>query len=159
MILTLRHRYRSFEVSAYGETHPSSLTIAVPSRLYFQRTKDLPLAGVRIAVKDNTDLQGLRTGASSRSFTRLYNPRSKSAPALQNLLDLGAIVVGKTRTTQFADTEWATADWVDYHAPFNPRADGYQSPSGSSAGSGAAMAAYEWLDFATGTDCEFLLIV
>lgn len=62
--------------------------------------------------------------------------------------------MGKTKTTQFADTEFPTGDWVDYHCPFNPRADGYQSPSGSSAGSGAAEAAYEWLDYAIGSDCN-----
>ena len=46
----------------------------------------------------------------------------------------------------------ATGDWVDFHPPFTPRADAYQSPSGSSAGSGAAVAAYDWLDVATRTD-------
>ena len=61
-------------------------------------------------------------------------------------------MVGKTKTTQFADTEWPTTDWVDYHAPFSVRADGYQTPSGSSTGAGTAMAAYDWLDFASGTD-------
>lgn len=71
---------------------------------------------------------------------------------MRRLLELGAIVVGKTKTTQFADTEWATADWVDFHALCSPRAAGYQSPSGNSAGSGAAMAAFDGLDFATGTE-------
>ena len=113
---------------------------------------------MRVAVKDNQDLSGIRTGASSRAFTKLYGPRDKTAASVQKLLELGAVVVGKTRTTQFGDTEWATGDWVDYHAPFNPRADGYQGPSGSSAGSGAGLAAYPWLDFSTGTDCEFLSI-
>ena len=64
------------------------------------------------------------------------------------------MIVGKTKTTQFADSEWPTGDWVDYHAPFNPVADGYQGTSGSSAGSAAAVAAYPWLDFAIGTDSK-----
>ena len=144
--------YRQLGVAIHGEFNPASLSIAVPSRMYYKRSTEFPLAGLRIAVKDNTDLQGVRTGASSRSYTRLYGPCKETAPAVRKLLELGAIVVGKTKTTQFGDTEWPTADWVDFHAPFSPRADGYQSPSGSSAGSGAAMAAYEWLDFATGTD-------
>ena len=62
--------------------------------------------------------------------------------------------MGKVKTTQFADSEWPTCDWVEYHAPFNPRADGYQTTSGSSAGSAAAVAAYDWLDFALGTDSK-----
>lgn len=41
---------------------------------------------------------------------------------------------------------------IDYRAPFNPRADRYQSPAGSSSGSAAAIAAYEWLDFTIGQD-------
>ena len=146
------HIYHPLGISAYGESNPASLSVAVPSRLYFKRNDSHPLAGMRIAVKDNTDLSGIRTGGSSRCYTRLYGPRKESAPIIQKLLDLGAIAVGKTKTTQFADTEWATGDWVDVHPPFTPRADGYQSPSGSSAGSGAAVAAYDWLDIATGTD-------
>ena len=146
------HIYHPLGISAHGESNPASLSIAVPSRLYFERNNKYPLAGLRIAVKDNTDLSGIRTGRSSRCYTKLYGPRKESAPAIQKLLDLGAIAVGKTKTTQFADTEWATGDWVDFHPPFTPRADGYQSPSGSSAGSGAAVAAYDWLDAATGTD-------
>lgn len=144
--------YRPLGVAVHGEFNPASLSVAVPSRLYYKRSANLPLAGLRIAVKDNTDLQGVRTGASSRSYTRLYGPSKETAPAVRRLLELGAVVVGKTKTTQFADTEWATADWIDFHAPFSPRADDYQSTSGSSAGSGAAIAAFDWLDFATGTD-------
>ena len=41
---------------------------------------------------------------------------------------------------------------TDYLAPFNPRGDGYQSPSSSSSGSAVASAAYPWLDFTIGTD-------
>lgn len=39
----------------------------------------------------------------------------------------------------------------DYHAPFNPRGDGYQDPSASSAGSAAGVASYEWLDITLGS--------
>ncbi|KAL8743135.1 MAG: hypothetical protein Q9190_004474 [Brigantiaea leucoxantha] len=145
-------KYRPLGLAIHGNSNPGSLSVAVPSRLYYNRSADLPLAGLRIAVKDNTDLEGIRTGGSSRSYTSLRNSSNQTAPAVRRLLEMGAVVVGKTKTTQFADTEWATGDWVDFHAPFSPRADGYQSPSGSSAGSGAAMAAYQWLDFATGTD-------
>lgn len=144
--------YHPLGISAHGESNPASLSVAMPSRLYFKRNHSHPLAGTRIAVKDNTDLSGIRTGGSSRGYTRLYGLRKSSAPITQKLLDLGAIVVGRTKTTQFADTEWATSDWIDFHPPFTPRADGYQSPSGSSAGSGAAVTAYDWLDLATGTD-------
>ncbi|KUJ13957.1 putative glutamyl-tRNA amidotransferase subunit A [Mollisia scopiformis] len=145
-------QYKPLDAVAYGETYPSALTIAVPSRLHFTKTDEQPYAGFRVGIKDIIDLKGLRTGASSRSYTKLYGPREQNAAVVQKLLRLGFVVVGKLKTTQFADSEWATCDWIDYHAPFNPRADGYQGPSGSSAGSAAAIATYDWLDFTIGTD-------
>ncbi|KAE8143694.1 amidase signature domain-containing protein [Aspergillus pseudotamarii] len=144
--------YKPLDAAAYGETYPSSLTVAVPSRLYHSPTAEKPFAGTRIGVKDIMDLCGLRTGASSRAYTQLHGPRTENAEVIQKLLELGFIIIGKLKTTQFADSEWPTCDYVDYHAPFNPRADGYQTTSGSSCGSAAAVASYEWLDFALGTD-------
>lgn len=72
--------------------------------------------------------------------------------AIQRLIDAGAQVVGLQKPSQFANGETATADWVDYHSPFNPRADGYQNPSSSSSGAGASIASYAWLDLAVGSD-------
>ncbi|KAM4060528.1 amidase [Hirsutella rhossiliensis] len=144
--------FRSLDASAYGEQFPSALTVAVPSRLYLAKTKEKPYAGLRVAVKDIIDLKGLKTGASSRAYTELYPAKKANAATVQRLIDLGFVVVGKLKTTQFADSEWPTCDWVDYHGPFNPRGDGYLTPSGSSAGSASAVSSYAWLDFALGTD-------
>ncbi|TFK85923.1 amidase signature enzyme [Polyporus arcularius HHB13444] len=127
-------------------------TIGVPSRLYFTATTEKPLAGMRLAVKDIYDVKGLRTGCGNRAFWQLYPPKETTAPAIQRLLDGGAVLVGKTKTSQFANGEVATSDWVDLHAPYNPRGDGYQDGSSSSTGSGTSMAAYPWLDLAVGTD-------
>ncbi|KAF4119671.1 aspartyl-tRNA(Asn)/glutamyl-tRNA(Gln) amidotransferase subunit A [Geosmithia morbida] len=144
--------FHPLDAAAYGEQHPSTLTIAVPSRLYSLPTEERPFAGKRVAIKDIIHLKGLKTGASSRAFTDFHPPRNHTAPVVQDLIDQGFVVVGKTKTTQFADSEWPTRDWVDYHGPFNPRGDGYLTPSGSSAGSAAAVATYPWLDFALGSD-------
>ena len=129
-----------------------NLAIAVPSRLYFTKTEEKPLAGVRLGVKDIYDVAGLRTSNGNRAWYNLYPPAEVTAPCIQVLVDAGAIIVGKLKTSQFANGESATADWVDYHSPFNPRGDGYQQPSSSSSGSGAAAGAYEWLDLTTGSD-------
>ncbi|WAO94667.1 Amidase domain-containing protein [Fusarium falciforme] len=129
-----------------------SLAVAVPSRLYFTKTTDKPLAGVRLGVKDIFDIQGLKTSNGNRAWYHLYPAPNRTAPAVQNLLDAGAVIVGKMKTSQFENGESATADWVDYHAPFNPRGDGYQDPSSSSAGPAAGVAAYPWLDIALGSD-------
>lgn len=144
-------------MSVFTEEYPSALTIGVPSRLYFTPTKQKPLAGLRIAVKDTQNVRGAKTTGSSRAWAQLYGPQEKSATGVQRLLDHGAIVVGKLKSTQFGESEWATRDWVDYHAPWNPRGDGYQTPSASSSGSAASVAAYEWLDLSTGTDCTLIL--
>lgn len=71
----------------------------------------------------------------------------------------GFVIVGKLKTTQFADSEWPTCDWVDYLGPFNPRWDGYLAPSGSSAGSVSAVSSYRWLDYSIGTDSELLYFI
>jgi Asp-tRNA(Asn)/Glu-tRNA(Gln) amidotransferase A subunit family amidase len=49
-------------------------------------------------------------------------------------------------------------EYIDYQAPWNPRADRYQSPGGSSTGSASAIAAYDWLDIAIGTDSKAFLV-
>ena len=129
-----------------------NLAIAVPSRLYYTKTEEKPLAGVRLGVKDIYDVAGLKTSCGNRAWYYLYPEAGVTAPCIQVLVDAGAIIVGKLKTSQFANGESATADWVDYHSPFNPRGDGYQQPSSSSSGSGAAAGAYEWLDLTTGSD-------
>lgn len=127
-------------------------SVAVPSRLYFSPTHKEPLAGARIAVKDIFDMKGLRTGCGNRAFYQFFPPKTQTAPSIQRLIDGGAIIVGKTKASQFANGETATDDWVDYHAPYNPRGDGYQDGSSSSTGSGTAIAAYPWLDYTVGSD-------
>ncbi len=118
-------------------------------------TAELPLAGLRVAIEDVIDVAGFRTGASNRAFQNFYPAKNTSATVVGLLIKLGAIVVGKTKTTQFALGEEPTADWVDELCPFNPRGDGYQTPEGSSAGSAVAVAAYDWLDLALGTDSKY----
>ncbi|KAF9776880.1 hypothetical protein IL306_004872 [Fusarium sp. DS 682] len=130
----------------------SSLTIGVPSRLYFTGTKEKPLAGIRVGVKDLYDLSGVKSSRGNRAWYNLYPAANKTAPAIQNLIDAGAVIVGTQKLSQFANGENPTADWVSYLAPFNPRGDGYQGPSSSSSGAGASIASYPWLDLAVGSD-------
>jgi len=129
-----------------------SLAIAVPSRLYYTKTTEKPLGGVRTGIKDIYDIAGLRTSNGNRAWYHLYPEAETTGPAVQNLNDAGAVIVGKMKTSQFANGETATADWVDYHSPFNPRGDGYQDASSSSSGPGAGEGAYPWLDIALGSD-------
>jgi len=106
---------------------------------------------MRIAIKDNIDLKGVRTSVGSRAYQALYAEKARSAACVTKLLEAGAVIVGKTKTVQFASGENAR-DWIDYSAPFNPRGDGYQEPGGSSTGSATAASAYDWIDATLGTD-------
>ncbi|KXJ93611.1 amidase signature domain-containing protein [Microdochium bolleyi] len=129
----------------------SAMTVGVPSRLYYTPTAEKPLAGVRLGIKDIYDLNGIKTGAGSRAYYSIYPEASATADPVQGLIEAGAIVIGKMKTTQFAGPENAR-DAIDYQAPFNPRGDGYQEVGSSSSGPASGMASYEWLDLALGSD-------
>ena len=129
-----------------------SLAVAVPSRLYYVKTVAQPLAGIRLGVKDIYDVAGVHTSNGNRAWYHLYPTANTSALPIQRLMDAGAIIVGKMKSSQFANGEEATEDWVDYHSPFNPRGDGYQDPGSSSSGPGAAEGSYPWLDLTIGSD-------
>lgn len=142
----------SFQTLSAKIPGSATLTIGVPSRLYFEPSESKPLAGVRVAVKDIFALEGVKRSNGNRAWYHLYPPSNTTGTAVSRLIDAGAVIVGTQRVSQFATSEVATVDWVDYHSPFNPRGDGYQDPSSSSSGAGASVASYEWLDCALGTD-------
>ncbi|KAI9646388.1 hypothetical protein NHQ30_004380 [Ciborinia camelliae] len=149
---TIENSDGTFSILSASIPGVQSSTIGVPSRLYYTKTAKQPLAGVRIGVKDIYDVAGIKTGNGNRAYYYLYPPANVTGPAVQSLIDAGAVIVGKMKTSQFANGESPTADWVDYHCPFNPRGDGYQSPSSSSSGPGAGIGAYDWLDLGIGSD-------
>lgn len=60
---------------------------------------------VRLGVKDIYDIAGVRTSCGSRAYYNLYPERNVTAPAVQRLIDAGAIIVGKMKTSQFANGE------------------------------------------------------
>lgn len=124
--------------------------IPVPSRIH-SWNDNRPLAGKRVAVKDLFDIKGLQTSAGSQAWIQVTPIANSTAPAIQRLIDLGAVIVGKFKLAQFASAAdpW---DWIDEQAPFNPRGDGYLTCSASSSGGGCGIAAYDWLDAAIGTD-------
>lgn len=128
-------------------------SFALGSRIKAHAAFNSRLAGIRVLVKDNIDLKGLHTSVGSQAFCDTYGARDETARSIQLILNQGAMVAGKTKMNPFAN--WIEPiEYVDFQAPWNPRGDGYQSPGGSSSGSAAAVAAYEWLDIAIGTDSK-----
>lgn len=110
------------------------------------------IKGQRILIKDIFDIAGLRKTACNKAYLDLSTPAEGTAPMIQRLIDHGAAIVGKARLSSMVSRE-EPSESFDYDVPFNPRGDGYQSPAGSSSGSAAAVAAYDWLDYGIGTDC------
>jgi aspartyl-tRNA(Asn)/glutamyl-tRNA(Gln) amidotransferase subunit A len=87
------------------------------------------LHGIPIGVKDIIDVKGMWT----RAGCPVYPPRvaESDAPAVRWLRDAGAVILGKTETTAFANN--------DPTVTCNPWNIGH-TPGGSSSGSGAAVA-------------------
>jgi allophanate hydrolase len=104
-----------------------------------------PLAGVRLAVKDNVDAAGLATTAGCPEFA--YRPQ-RDAAVVAALRAAGAVVVGKTNLDQFATGLVGTRS--PYGAVPDSRRPGFIS-GGSSSGSAVAVATGE-ADIAIGTD-------
>ncbi|KAM0259427.1 hypothetical protein ACHAQJ_003321 [Trichoderma viride] len=133
-----------------GSLNDQVLSFAIPSRIK-SRTHSSSLAGLRILIKDNIDLKGIKTSVGNRAFYNTFPAKAKSAHCVQKLVDKGVVIVGKTKLNSFGNWE-EPMEYTDYQAPWNPRADGYQSPGGSSSGSASAIAAYDFLDITLGTD-------
>jgi allophanate hydrolase len=104
-----------------------------------------PLAGLRLAVKDNVDVAGLPTTAGCPEFA--YLP-GRDAAAVAALRAAGAVVVGKTNLDQFATGLVGTRS--PYGAVPDSRRPEFIS-GGSSSGSAVAVATGE-ADIAIGTD-------
>jgi aspartyl-tRNA(Asn)/glutamyl-tRNA(Gln) amidotransferase subunit A len=88
-----------------------------------------PLHGIPFGVKDIIDVQGQHTRCGTPIFPA--NIPTEDAPAIARLRKAGAIFLGKTETTPFANN-----DPTITRNPWNPE----HTPGGSSSGSGAAVA-------------------
>lgn len=107
-----------------------------------------PLAGLRLAVKDIYDVAGYRTGCGNPTKFAETPAASRTAPAVQMVLDAGARFVGKTQTDEFAFALFGQNSHFSF--PVNPAAPD-RVTGGSSSGSAAAVAG-KLADIATGSD-------
>jgi hypothetical protein len=97
----------TFQILSAQIPHSATLTVGVPSRLYYTKTADKPLAGVRIGVKDIYSLAGTRQSNGNRAWYNLYPANNVTGTAIQRLIDAGAQIVGLQKPSQFANGETA----------------------------------------------------
>lgn len=60
-----------------------TLAIAVPSRLYFEKSASKTLDGMSIAVNDNFDLKGIHTAVSSNVVSQVPRPGCRDGPGAE----------------------------------------------------------------------------
>jgi aspartyl-tRNA(Asn)/glutamyl-tRNA(Gln) amidotransferase subunit A len=108
------------------------------------------LAGRTLLVKDLIDTAGIRTTYGSSIYAD--HVPELNAPAVQRLLDAGAVLVGKANLHEFA---WGTTSQNPWYGTVrNPRHPG-RTTGGSSGGNAAALAAgLAELGLGTDTGCS-----
>ncbi|MDH6233406.1 amidase [Mesorhizobium soli] len=107
-----------------------------------------PLAGLGLGVKDIYDVAGYRTGCGNLDTYAQGSPATRSAPAVQVILDAGAHFLGKTQTDEFAFS--LMGQNAHFPQPMNSAAPN-RVTGGSSSGSAAAVAG-GLADIALGSD-------
>lgn len=117
-------------------------------RQHLAPTGSGPLDGLRFAVKDLIDVEGLVTGGGNPDWRAGGEPAPRSAPAVDLLRAAGATFIGQTVSDELA----FSLEGVNVHdgTPPNPAAPD-RLPGGSSSGSASAVAAGQ-ADLALGTD-------
>ena len=124
-------------VNAFAALNSRALTQAGESEARWAVGRPLgPLDGVPVTIKDLLNVSGLPTRRGSKLSDAA--PATEDAPAVVALRATGAIILGKTTTTEFG---WKTPGDCPLHGitrnPWNPR----RTAGGSSSGAGAAGAA------------------
>ncbi|MGG5810319.1 amidase [Falsiroseomonas sp. CW058] len=124
-------------VNAFAAMNPRALQQAGESEARWMAGRPLGLLdGVPATVKDLLNMAGFPTRRGSRATDA--TPATEDAPAVLGLKREGAVIIGKTTTTEFG---WKTPGDCPLHGvtrnPWNPQ----RTPGGSSSGAGAAGAA------------------
>lgn len=99
-----------------------------------------PLHGVPVLIKDNIDAVGMPTTAGSIALADSYP--AGDAPLVAELKAAGAIILGKTNLSEFANfiTSGMPSGYSSLGGQVLNPYDASQTPSGSSSGSGVAAA-------------------
>ena len=125
------------QINAFAAMNPRCLEAAGESEARWRagRPRGM-LDGVPVTVKDLIDLAGFPT----RRGSRLSDPApvADDAPAVLGLKEQGAVIIGKTTTTEFG---WKSQGDCPLHGITRNPVNKLHTPGGSSAGAAAAAAA------------------
>ncbi|MBI0383602.1 amidase, partial [Streptomyces albiflaviniger] len=129
-------------IHAVLRTDPSALRQAAASDARHRRGQTRgPLDGVPVLLKDNVNTRDLPTTAGSLALAG--RPPETDAALVTRLRDAGAVILGKTNLSEWANFRAAkpTSGWSAVGGQTNNPYVLDRNPCGSSAGSGAALAA------------------
>ena len=151
-------------IGKYGSGNALNCVAAVnPRALEEARELDrrgpegLSLYGLCVLIKDNIDVAGMATTAGS--VTLKENMADTDSPFIQALREKGAVILGKTNMTEFANflTQGMPGGFSSLGNQVINAYDRKHTPSGSSSGSAVAMSA-RLCSFAVGTDTSFSVV-
>src|SRR5580700_7117522 len=139
LTLNIRGRRSRTDPADKDPNMPDALEIARAEDAYFARTGQFvgPLHGIPFAIKDNYDTADMRTTAGAAADYANDKP-PKDATMVAKLRAAGAIILGKTNLDEYAPAGIGRSTLGGQSC--NPY-DTKRIPGGSSAGSGAAIAA------------------
>ena len=124
-------------VNAFAAMNPRALQAAGESEARWQAGRPMgALDGVPSTVKDLLHLAGFPTRRGSRASDS--TPMNEDAPAVMGLKQAGAVIIGKTTTTEFG---WKSPGDCPLHGITRNPWNRERTPGGSSSGAGAAAAA------------------
>ena len=128
---------------------PNSLAFCTENHVTLLGKPNGALMDLTFGVKDIFDIENAKTSFGNPTWLNTHGPATTTAPAVKQLVDAGAHMIGKTLTDEMAYS--LTGENAHYGTPQNP-ANPDRIPGGSSSGSASAVAA-GLVDFALGTDC------
>lgn len=124
-------------VNAFAALNPRALAQAGESEARWAAGRPMGvLDGVPVTVKDLLNVAGFPTRRGSR--TTDATPAAEDAPAVLGLKAAGAVILGKTTTTEFG---WKSPGDCPLHGITRNPWNRERTPGGSSSGAGAAAAA------------------
>jgi amidase len=124
------------------ETNPDALELAAALDTKRAQTKRGPLYGIPVLLKDNIDT-GDRMLTTAGSLALADAPAPRDAGLVERLRQAGALVLGKTNLSEWANfrSSHASSGWSGRGGQTRNPYVLDRNPCGSSAGSGAAVAA------------------